>query len=486
MNSVIKFWAPVLIAIFLCQGCLKHSGYKGIMVILPNNDKQFDAYFVIPGAGCNGCITNAENLMRQNVHRKNIRFVLTNIESLKELKLKMGEHRLDNQNVYIDTDNQIFSLFNPEEFLYPVVIYLNGNRINKVDQFEPQSPENYDTFIKFLESVPEFTMDIKSYIENPPMPIEPNWVDDFLKIEKIHLEQPFGNIMDVVIDFKTTNKYFFMLDAKQRLYIYEKNGKLFGVIDKKGRGPGEYSNAVSFDLDTALSRVLVLDINSKNIQAYNFEGEFLKTIKLPVPPLSFLYLHPDKLLLFVPDYHQFNTEKYELYIVHENGEILSKHKPYPEIDRPSKPDLFNTPLMVKKNNDIVYWVTNTDIVFKINPIDFSLSKYFHFYQGNLKVSPEISENLELFNENLGRYIFQLNAIVAGKFVFIKFFYNMEYYGFVTNTGLGHTYLASKGQFQPFMNSMDYGNFWPAFHYGEKSATVIYEDTGCHLLIVSEK
>lgn len=486
MNLVIKFWAPVLIAILLCQGCLKHSGYKGIMDILPNKDKQFDAYLVIPGTGCSGCITNAENLMKQNVHRKNIRFVLTNIESLKELKLKIGESIMANQNVYIDHENQIFKLFNPAKFIYPVVIYLNGNKIKEVAPFEPPTTENYDNFLKFLESTPEFKVDLKSFIDNISSIPKLSTADELFKIEKIVLEQPQDMIMDVIIDFKSSEKHYFMLDVKQRLYIYEKKGKNTGIIDKKGRGPGEYSNVVNFDVDTVSNRILMLDLNSKNILTYSFEGHFLETIKLPMPPLSFLYLHPNKLLLFVPDYHQVDAEKYELYIVHENGEVLSKLKPYPEIERSLKPDLFNSPLMVKKNRNIMYWVTNTDVIYKINLTDFSLGKYLFFEQGSLKVSAEISENLELYNENIGKYIFQLNAIEAGKFLFIKFFYNMEYFGLVTNTGSGNTYLASKGQFQPFMNSMDYGNFWPAFHYGEKSATVIYEDTGCHLLIVSEK
>lgn len=47
---------------------------------------------LVPGSGCSGCITKAEHFIAKYFNKLNkVKFILTNIQSYKILRLKLGE-----------------------------------------------------------------------------------------------------------------------------------------------------------------------------------------------------------------------------------------------------------------------------------------------------------------------------------------------------------------------------------------------------------
>lgn len=106
-------------------------------------DKCYERVIILPGSGCSGCITSAEDFFKNNSSNPDYLFVLTNINSLKILKNKTGVDVYNNKNIVIDKDNK-FS--NYESAIYPVVVFHDCAN-NKVEQVEFQSPEN-DAFSK--------------------------------------------------------------------------------------------------------------------------------------------------------------------------------------------------------------------------------------------------------------------------------------------------------------------------------------------------
>lgn len=76
-------------------------------------------------------------------------------------------------------------------------------------------------------------------------------------LEKIKMKSSFSDFLikkaDITLseikDYKqvryicSNSKYIALLDASQKIFIYTIEGKYLGVIDKKGKGPGEYSIA---------------------------------------------------------------------------------------------------------------------------------------------------------------------------------------------------------------------------------------------------
>ena len=416
---------------------------KQIIKFLPNDENTYNAYLVIPGAGCGGCISNAEQIMRQNIDRKNIRFVLTKIESLKVTNLKTGKKLLSSENVFIDIEDKIPGMFGKKDLIYPFIIYIEGNTVKEVNELNPVNPENTDKFKNFIKKTPCHVIDIEKFLS------EQNSSEfDLRKLEvmKYKLDVPKNNPIGIVIDFKYSKERTFILDAAQRIFIHDNNGNLLNYINKKGNGPEEYNNAAFFDIDTLNKRIFLLDFSTKKIQVYDFRGNFLKTIKAPYSPLNFCYLENNKFLLSVPDYNQEEKEKFELMIVNENGKILSKIKPFQNIERKSKVDLFNAPMIKKEKNYILYWTTNTDIIYRIND-DYTVGIHCIFKQGKLLIPKKVSEDLELYNQNLGKYIYQINAVETEAYHFVKFFFGMKYYGIILDKATSRFYKISEGRGQ---------------------------------------
>lgn len=95
--------------------------------------KGYQAYLVIPNTGCTGCISSAESILLENYKKsKKVKFILTRIESFKNLYLKLKIDINNEPNIILDKDN----LFSQEPFasIYPQVFFvdsLTGNIISK-------------------------------------------------------------------------------------------------------------------------------------------------------------------------------------------------------------------------------------------------------------------------------------------------------------------------------------------------------------------
>ncbi|MEE4115949.1 MAG: 6-bladed beta-propeller [Marinilabiliaceae bacterium] len=65
-----------------------------------------------------------------------------------------------------------------------------------------------------------------------------------------------------------------------KIFIYNRKGELKSVIDKRGRGPGEYPSMLDVDIDPESRRLTIL--SSKSLYSYNIDdGDFIETTTLP-------------------------------------------------------------------------------------------------------------------------------------------------------------------------------------------------------------
>lgn len=95
---------------------------------LINESDSYDYVVLIPGSGCSGCITNAENYFIENVSNLRTKFIFTKILSKKELALKLGIDNLQRKNVLLDSLNY-FYLSSYEERIYPYIMQLTNNKV---------------------------------------------------------------------------------------------------------------------------------------------------------------------------------------------------------------------------------------------------------------------------------------------------------------------------------------------------------------------
>ncbi len=127
----------ILLPLFLC--CCKEETYHNKIASIVEMEfahslKDYDMIFIIPGSGCTGCITSAEEFFFENVGNKRNKFVFTNNFSRKNLFLRLKKENLEQKNVLID-DNDIFYLEDYKEKIYPIAIELNDGKILKIYNF---------------------------------------------------------------------------------------------------------------------------------------------------------------------------------------------------------------------------------------------------------------------------------------------------------------------------------------------------------------
>ena len=101
-------------------------------------EKQYMWIVIIPGAGCNGCILDAEHFMKENLNNKQILFILTRTTSIKILQQKLGILLGEYSNIYLDKENNIE--IPTKNLIYPCVIKLDNGKYIK---HAFQSPQSY-------------------------------------------------------------------------------------------------------------------------------------------------------------------------------------------------------------------------------------------------------------------------------------------------------------------------------------------------------
>ena len=103
---------------------------------------------IIPGTGCQGCITGVEDFIINNWNRyKNVILVFTNIKSEKIIRLKFKKiFETYSDKIIIDEGNLFFNI-NEKEKIYPTVLYLYKRNITKIEFISPTQPLNINQLL---------------------------------------------------------------------------------------------------------------------------------------------------------------------------------------------------------------------------------------------------------------------------------------------------------------------------------------------------
>lgn len=135
----------ILIILFLFIGisCSKQDAEKDFYLkavenspIELNGDKTL---FIVPGAGCQGCISGAEYFIKENIeYYKDIVFVFTNIQSVKVLRMKLGDQVFNSPNIYLDKNNNFLNIGNKNS-IYPIITHLTDGEITQLKYVSPDS-----------------------------------------------------------------------------------------------------------------------------------------------------------------------------------------------------------------------------------------------------------------------------------------------------------------------------------------------------------
>ena len=453
----------LFILILIFSSCSFKNRGKAIEELenwLEQNRNVYSYCVIIPGAGCEGCILNTENLVREYYDRSDVLFVFTRIETLKLLKYKLGEEVSSSNNILFDTENCFEEVADGENNIYPVVCMIKNN---KVVDWQYVSPEQKRDVIgdlkKELDSRSAYTIDLRDYLDSSKKDeIALNALLDSL--EYVPLQTPDELPVDVLLSVKISEDYIYVLDKQQRLYRFNRMGIFLNLIGNKGPGPEEYLNVVDFDVDEDKGVVYLFDNYKHKIMSYQVSGNFMHSLNVPKGVIN-VALNKDCGFIGYRPWYASADKKNQLLLFDESLDkikTLDVGEPYME---DVKVDIFRMARFDGLNERLVVCVPFDDVIYSFSKD--KIEQYIHINQGEYLLPKEVAGNTNLYNNNLtSSYIFELNTVQARRFVYLSFFYKMEHYRVVYDMILSAFYTISVGR-KPkgIINDMDGGaSFWP--------------------------
>lgn len=200
-------------------------------------------------------------------------------------------------------------------------------------------------------------------------------------IELIKLESKGESYFSDIKQIYVGEKYIVILDHRsdgKHLFIFYKDGKFHTLLNKTGKGPGEYVNIWSFAVSPDESRFVIGDQPSQKIIVYNMDGKFINETVLKnagyfsgIDRLTFL--NDNKLLVnlfLTPSKGEvFNS----IIVFDKKLELITKLLPKPEFD-PKDINMGFTYLDVI-DDQASLWESAYDTIFYIDKNLISTSKY---------------------------------------------------------------------------------------------------------------
>jgi hypothetical protein len=117
----------------------KHAKLRQAINALDADQLATGSYVIIPNQGCEGCISTAEAFVKDNINTSDsTRYIFTRIQSVKLLKIKLGNNVMSSSKVLLDTADMI-EYPDKEKAIYPMIITVKDHQIDKISY---QSPDD--------------------------------------------------------------------------------------------------------------------------------------------------------------------------------------------------------------------------------------------------------------------------------------------------------------------------------------------------------
>jgi len=147
---------------------------------------------------------------------------------------------------------------------------------------------------------------------------------DSIRILKLSNERLIAEITKV----KFHGDQVFVFDQiAQALLIFLETGELVNVIDRTGRGPGEFVKIADFAIDPAQEEIVILDQFNRKMLHYDLQGNFINEIRFTTHARHFSIINGAYIL-----YNDFNSRwgetNYNLFISDSSGHVKSHLLPF--------------------------------------------------------------------------------------------------------------------------------------------------------------
>ena len=123
-----------------------------------------------------------------------------------------------------------------------------------------------------------FSLSIRDLLKNRR---EVNLSEIAESAEYIELETTDESLLGPIANAIFTKEFIFVEQYDRPLAQFDMSGKFIRHIGRLGKGPEEYTMIREFSIDEERRKIYIQPNYIRVIQVYSFEGNFLKTIRLP-------------------------------------------------------------------------------------------------------------------------------------------------------------------------------------------------------------
>jgi hypothetical protein len=142
-------------------------------------------------------------------------------------------------------------------------------------------------------------------------------------------EVPVGIVKRVIIEDN-----IYILDEQSRLLCFKPNGEFKFLLNKKGKGPGEYNQIVDMAVDPDKGILTIMDTWRRKLIHYSAKnGKFIGEENLAVTPHAMAIL-TNKYYFYNPYHYNYQNDKslhYSLLVSKDGSSITDRHFPHDPI-----------------------------------------------------------------------------------------------------------------------------------------------------------
>ena len=244
-------------------------------------------------------------------------------------------------------------------------------------------------------------------------------LNDFYKIERViplHTSDSFllSNVSFIEVD----DDEFIFNDRNAVYYVNKKSGKLRSMLNKKGKGPGEYIGIDGVTLDNQ-DNLLIYDINARKLLKYSPNGDFMSH-------LSGDSIGPIKVLSngsYIVNHTPLSGSEYSLSIYDKSWNLIRRN-----ISRDNTTDfaMINFDNLAKHNGAYYFKQAFGDTIYNVT--QKADIPYLVLDKGKYKMPVEIATSLEKLDKEGSGYIQRDSYRLASNYMFLTYYYdNKDYY-----------------------------------------------------------
>lgn len=295
------------------------------------------------------------------------------------------------------------------------------------------------------------------------------------KLEYIPLETGKNSLIGEINQIELSTDYIFVFaNRPSKLLQFDRKGKFIRQIGANGRGPGEYIGVMGFCIDQKYKKIYISNKDAYAFLEYNFNGEYLRTIKFfqNWESIQFLVYDTIGFAFYMLDDRGYSIHaKYNLYLTNFECQMIFKIERF--LIRKSNLSLNEVPFYYF--NDLIHFRQfAVDTLYTLN--NEKPEPYAIFNLGKGKMDPNLmftANNGDELRKQIEKDIWLGETLENQGYIFTKLnlglFDSFKFCIFNKQT-LETSILENDG----FINDLDGGiSFWPKFVYNNDSILIDY-------------